>query len=310
MPVDAENQAIADGFAALWGGRGFDLDIFRKAANPPRSAYFADRVARTEDRIIEGPSGPIPIRLYWPKGDTPAGILVYAHGGGFVAGGLETVDGLCSVLTDLAGCVTVSVDYRLAPEHRFPAGLLDVHAATQWAIAQATALGAPRVVAVGGDSAGGALATLACQMARDRGEPQAMFQLLLYPGINLDIDTPERHALARRGYMLTPEFIDWVNSFYCASPADFEADYCTPARSKDLSQLPHALLMVGAFDPLRYEVEAYGARLRQAGVAADFRLYPGAIHGFIGAFPVTRVGRQALKDAGKALRNALATAQP
>jgi acetyl esterase len=281
----------------------------RQAANPPRNGHFADRVARTEDRMIEGPSGPIPIRLYWPKVDMPRGVLVYAHGGGFVAGGLETVDGLCSVLTDLARCVTVSVDYRLAPEHRFPAGLLDVHAALQWTIAEATALGAPRVVAVGGDSAGGTLVTLACQIARDREQPQAMYQLLLYPGINLDVDTPERNALARQGYMLTPELIDWLNSFYCARPDDFEADYCAPIRSKDLSRLPPALLMVGEFDPLRYEVETYGARLRQAGVRADFRLYHGAIHGFIGAFLATRIGRQALKDASAALRAALEAAQ-
>ncbi|HEX5263371.1 MAG TPA: alpha/beta hydrolase [Phenylobacterium sp.] len=309
MELDEENARIVAAFAALWPDGDFDLDRLRTASSPP-SDHHAHRVRRREDARLPAPGGERPIRLYWPRASAPTGVLVYFHGGGFVSGDLETSDGVCCRLTELAECVTLNVDYRLAPEHPFPAGLEDACAAVAWTFKHAAELGAPQRVAVGGDSAGGTLATGACMVRRDRGGPQPLFQLLFYPGINLDIDTPRRNALGRKGYVLTPELIGWLNSFYCATPEGFAAPYCTPARFTDLSGLPSALLIAGDCDPVCFESARYAERLRGAGVDARYSEYAGATHGFFGLFDINAKGRAALKEGGEALRAAFARQVP
>lgn len=220
-------------------------------------------------------------------------------------GDLESADGACRALTHQASCLTISVDYRLAPEHPFPAAVEDAFAATQWAIANASALaGSHARVAVGGDSAGGALAIVACLMSRDRAAPLPAFQLLLYPGVNLKLETPARDALARAGYGLSRELIDWLNGLYCEVDTDFEQAYCAPVYAETLAGLPPALVIVGEFDPLREEDEAFVQRLSAAGIQARCSLYRGTVHGFVTAFEFIDQGRLALGEAAAALRAA------
>ena len=307
MPPDRQNQRLADGFKVSLGAEPFDLARLRAGA-PTWSPKTLNLVARCEDRSIAGPSGPIPIRIYWPNPDAPVGVLTYFHGGGFVAGGLDGVDGVCRVLTDQAGCIVISADYRLAPEHRFPAGLEDAYAAFRWAVLNAGDLGAPARVAVGGDSAGGNLAAVCCLMARDRGESSPVFQLLIYPGVNLKVATPERTALAEAGHLLTPAVIDWLNSLYCERESDFLNPYCAPVHAQDLSGLPAALIVAGEYDPLRFECETYAARLRAAGVEAVYSQYTDSVHGFVNAFEFVDTGRAALRECAAALNRALVDA--
>jgi acetyl esterase len=307
MPPDPQNEMLVAGFRASVGSGPFDLGGLRRGASPAWSESTVRLVERFEDRSIDGPAGPIPVRIYWPRQSKPLGVLVYFHGGGFVAGGLDTVDGVCRTLVDGANCIAVSVDYRLAPEHKFPAGVEDAYAAFLWATRNAEALGAPTRVAVGGDSAGGNFAAVVSLMARDRAEPSPVFQLLIYPGINLTLDTPERAELARAGYLLTPELIDWLNGFYCERESDFLNPYCAPVHADDLTGLPAALVIVGEYDPLRFECETYDDRLRGAGVAVTYSLYAGSVHGFITAFEFIDSGRAALAECAAALRTALGT---
>jgi len=304
MPPDRQNQMLADGFRANLGARPFALARLRGGGAAVWSAQTLNLVARSEDRLIDGPRGPIPIRLYWPNDREPVGVLTYFHGGGFVTGGLDTVDGICRVLSDRADCVVISVDYRLAPEHKFPAGLEDAYAAFQWAVGNAGALGAPARVAVGGDSAGGNFAAVCCLMARDRAEPLPIFQLLIYPGVNLKVATPERTALAAAGYLLTPAVIDWLNGFYCERESDFLNPYCAPVHARNLKDLPPALVVAGEYDPLRFEGETYAARLRGADVEAVYSQYANSVHGFVNAFEFVDTGRAALMECGEALKRA------
>src|SRR5262245_797005 len=185
MPLDPQAKALLDQFVAI-GGQPLSsmavpdarraMDVLAAMRGEPVS------IRSTDDRRIRGPAGEIPVRVYTPTGPAPFPLLVYFHGGGWVLGGIETHDGICRELANGAGCVVVSVDYRLAPEHKFPAAAEDCFAATQWAAAHAGELGADaQRVAVGGDSAGGNLAAVVAQMARDRGGPAVIFQLLIYP---------------------------------------------------------------------------------------------------------------------------------
>ncbi len=294
------------------------VELVRKTRPPISSFTLADirrppavvseatmaLVERVEDRELPGPAGPIPARLYWPNTAGPAGILVFFHGGGFVAGGIPHVDGVCRVLASETGCLVASIGYRLAPEHKFPAGVEDAFAATRWALQEARSLGGVPV-AVGGESAGGTLATVACMMARDKGVPLPDYQLLIYPGINLRLSSPERDALAEEDYLLSAEMIDWVNGFYCQREEDFHNPYCAPAYAEDLSGLPPAVIVAGEYDPLRFENEEYAQKLNAAGVATNFRLYAGAIHGFVSAFQHVDIGRRALEECAADLRAAL-----
>jgi acetyl esterase len=145
-------------------------------------------------------------------------------------------------------------------------------------------------------------------MARDRGAPAPVFQLLIYPGINLDLQTPERTAMGEKGWILTPAFVDWLNSFYCADPGDWQKDYCVPVRSKNLTGLPPARLIVGTCDPLVFEVKDYARRLEASGVPTHCSEYAGAVHGFISGYSFIATARAALDEAAAALKDALRTA--
>lgn len=262
-------------------------------------------VHRVRDAVIPGPGGALPVRVYAPKG---AGlpVLVYLHGGGWVLGDLDSVDPLCRIFANGAGCLVVSVDYRLAPEHPFPAAPEDAYAALRWAAENAQALGADaRRIAIGGDSAGGNLAAAATLMARDRGGPALVYQVLNMPVTNFAFDTPSYEQFAD-DYPLARADMQWFWRHYLARPADGGQPYASPLRAADLRRLPPGLVVTAELDPLRDEGEAYAARLREAGVAVETRRYAGMVHGFTGMAASVDQARRALDEIQHALRAAFA----
>jgi acetyl esterase len=264
-------------------------------------------IYRAEDRRIEGPHGAIPIRIYTPTAATPMGTLVFFHGGGWVLGSVDTYDVLCRTIANAAGCVLVSVDYRLAPEHKFPAAPEDCYAATRWVAANAESLGShPSRIAVGGDSAGGNLAAVVAMMARDRGGPALRFQLLFYPAISAANDTPSQREFAADGFVLSRADMQWFWNHYLTAPADRANPYACPNMARDLSNLPPALVQTASHDPLRDEGEAYAVQMRTAGVKVACTRYDGVTHGFVSFSDMVDKGKQALQEAADALRGAFA----
>ena len=251
-------------------------------------------VASWEDREIPGPASRIRVRLYRPSADGVLPVVVFFHGGGWVMGSIETHDVYCRQLANASKHAVVSVDYRLAPEHKFPAGLEDAYAATCWVWEHAAEIGvAAQRIAVAGDSAGGNLAAAVALMARDRGGPQLTFQLLMYPVLDYDFDTPSYRENAT-GYHLTRAAMIWSWRHYLKNELDGWSPYASPLRAQDLSGLPAAPILTAEFDPLRDEGEAYAARLRAAGVPVSLRRYDGLIHGFARRTNVLDRARDAL----------------
>lgn len=243
----------------------------------------APDVASVAALQADGPAGDIPIRLYRPQGSdaaVPLPLLVYFHGGGWVIGDLDTHDTLCRQLANGAGCAVASVDYRLGPEHRFPAAVDDCIAATRWLRRQAASLQLDGTrLAVGGDSAGGNLATVVAIAARDAGDPPIALQLLIYPATDMRRGAPS-HTTNGQGYLLTRDTIAYFCAHYMgdASESDWRA---SPLLRDDLSGLPPALLLTAGYDPLRDEGLAYAQRLSEAGNRATQICFERQIHGFI-----------------------------
>src|SRR5213594_3317229 len=309
MPLDPEAKALLEQMTAVV--RPFDelsVEEARAAiATLSAAAGEGEAVARVENRTVPGPRGEIPLRVYTPEGRAPFPVLVYFHGGGWVIGNLETHDGVCRHLANAAGAVVVSVEYRLAPEHPFPASGEDAYAATRWVAANAAVIGGDaKRIAVGGDSAGGNLAAVVSLMARDRGGPPLVFQLLVYPVTNVPSAQTASYRENAEGYFLTAKMMHWFWDHYCGKNPDLSDPYLCPLRAKDLKRLPPALVVTAEFDPLRDEGEAYAARLREAGVPVTSKRYPGMIHGFFGMGAVLTQARAATKEAAEALRAAFA----
>ena len=302
------------------------LELAVKAGRPPyhqlspkeaRQMFRETRPAGTpappaiglvKDLTADGPLGSIPLRLYRPA-DVPAAtrlpVLVYFHGGGWVIGDLDTHDVLCRQLTAEAGVSVVSVDYRLAPEHKFPAAVDDAWAATRWVVTHAAELNvdADRL-AVGGDSAGGNLAAVVALLARDQGGPAIRLQALLYPVTDSNVETGSYRDFAD-GFLLTSESMQWFFKHYVNTEAD-RADWrMSPLRAPSLAGLPPALIVTAGFDPLRDEGEAYAKRLREAGVCVDAVCYGGMIHGFAPMGRLIQTGNRAVSMVAGTLRHAL-----
>ena len=250
----------------------------RPASTPP-----APQIGAVRDVLIEGAQA-IPLRVYRPPGVSDSRrlpVLVYFHGGGWVIGDLETHDVLCRQLTAEAGVSVIAVDYRLAPEHKFPAAADDAWAATRWIAAHAAELGvdADRL-AVGGDSAGGNLAAVVALLAREAGGPRIALQILLYPVTDL-VSESQSYADLADGYMLTRDSMRWFRAQYLAKEQDAADWRVSPLRAPSLAGLPPALVVTAGYDPLRDEGEAYARRLREAGVSVDAVSFGGMIHGFV-----------------------------
>ena len=307
MPLDPEAKMLLEQLTTVV--RPFDeLSVVEARAaivTLSAAAGEGEAVARVDNRTVPGPRGEIPVRVYTPEGHAPFPVLVYFHGGGWVIGSLETHDGLCRHLANAAGAVVVSVDYRLAPEHPFPASGEDAYAATRWVAANAAVIGGDaKRIAVGGDSAGGNLAAVVSLMARDRGGPPLVFQLLVYPVTDVPSAKTASYRENAEGYFLTAKMMHWFWDHYCGKNPDLSDPYLCPLRAKDLKRLPPALVVTAEFDPLRDEGEAYAARLREAGSQAHVKRYAGMIHGFFGMGPLLTKAREATKDAAEALRAA------
>jgi acetyl esterase len=267
----------------------------------------APPIYRVEDRQIAGADGPIAARIYTPEGSPPMGVLAYFHGGGWVIGDLESHDHLCRGLANGAGCVVVSVDYRLAPEHVFPAGAEDCYAATKWIAENAAAIGADASrIAVGGDSAGGNIAAVVSMMARDRGGPAIKFQLLLYPVTDCALDTPSQKEFAEDGYTLSRADMEWFWKNYLDPVTERNNPYACPLRAKNLKGLPPALILTASHDPLRDEGERFAERLIAAGVKATCTRYEGVTHAFVSFADMLDKGKEGERQAAEALRAAFA----
>lgn len=277
----------------------------RAAFEAGTAAVFGpyEPVAERHDRRIPGRSGDIPVRVYRPHGAAPLPVLAYYHGGGWVLGGLDTHEGICRALANRARCLVVAVDYRLAPEHRFPAAVEDAWAAVEWLSANAAEIGGdPGRLAVGGDSSGGNLAAVVALRARDRGIRLA-FQLLVYPVTDHDLNTASYLANAD-GYGLRREAMRWFWEQYLGDPAQGSLPDASPLRAANLAGAARALVLTCEYDPLRDEGEAYAERLRRAGVPVAISSYEGMIHGFFRMPAVIDAATLALDEAGSALRQA------
>jgi acetyl esterase len=248
----------------------------------------------------------VPVRIYRPRSLVgPAGVLVYFHGGGFNAGSVDSHHGTERELADGAGCVAVSVEYRLAPENPYPAPLDDCVAALHWVAAHAGEIGAdPSRIAIGGDSAGGNLAAAVALRNRDEGGPQLALQLLVYPVIDVACATPSMTSNGT-GYMLTADSMRWMWSNYLDAGAGAQDPYACPSAASDLTGLPPAYVVTAEFDPLRDEGEAYAAALEAAGVPTELVRYDGQLHGFFSMHALAPQAKVATEAACAALRQAL-----
>ena len=311
MPLDPQAQRVIEAVAQL-NLKPVESSTPEEARESLRIRTEAlgpfDSVAAVADHRVPVKGGAITARVYSPGGPGPHPALVYYHGGGWVIGDLYTHDGLCRSLTNAARCVVVSVDYRLAPEFKYPVAVEDSYAALAWTAANAGRLGIdPRRVAVGGDSAGGNLATVVALVAGERGGPGIVHQVLIYPVTDYDFGTPSYHENAT-GYLLTRDGMRWFWSHYLGREAQGLERYASPLRAPSLAGLPSALVITAECDPLRDEGEAYAARLRDAGVAVTLTRYPGMIHGFIRMTRILDQARTALDEIAGSLQKAFAAA--
>ena len=308
MALDPQARFLLDQLAAQGGLELQELTPkeARRAFSALRLPIPAEPVAHVENRSIPGPAGAVPVRVYRSKGAAaPAPGLVYFHGGGWVVGDLESHDNFCRALANRTHAVVVSVDYRLAPEHRCPAAAEDCYAATRWVAEHGAAIGVDGArIAVAGDSAGGNLAAVVALLARDRGGPSLRHQVLIYPVADHDFETPSYRDNAT-GYLLTRASMQWFWSHYAPDEAQRSEAHASPLRAEKLVGLPPATVITAEYDPLRDEGEAYAARLREAGVATVATRYDGQVHGFVSLFEVFDQGKVATEQIAAALRAAL-----
>lgn len=306
MPLDPLIQAINDQAAAT--------PQPERTVEGMRNAYLgivalsgeAAALHEVESRTIPGPAGDIPIRVYKPSAATDLPVCLYFHGGGFVIGNLDSHDHICRALAARSGTAIVAVDYRLAPENRFPAGVDDCWAATQWVAANGEAIGVDASrLGVAGDSAGGNLAAVMTLRARDAGSPSIAFQLLIYPAVSHD-EFPSRSAAETQTVFLNVELMRWFWENYMPEGADPSTPDLSPLCATDLAGLPPAFVVTAECDPLRDEGEAYAKRLVDAGVPVDFRLVETMPHAFFHMAGVLPVAEQTVVEAAEALGKALA----
>lgn len=302
MPLNSQVQGFLQSLAAAGAPAFHTLPPAqcRQAINalmsmmPPSKAVLAG----VRDTHIAGPASAIKLRIYTPIGSGPFPILMYFHGGGFVIGDLDTFDKLCRETCGGAGVVVVSVDYRLAPEHPFPAASDDCLAATRWAAAHAAELnGDLSRIGVSGDSAGGNLAAVTALRLRDEGGPALKAQLLVYPVADADPDAYPSMTDNAEGYLLSRADMNWFFEHYVKDLGAVGNPILCPIKATSHAGLPPALVITAEFDPLRDEGNAYAKTLADAGVAVEHRCYDGAIHGFYTFFGALSLGREAVDQA-------------
>ena len=263
-------------------------------------------VATVEDRTIPGPGGAIPVRIYRPSVDQLLPVCLYFHGGGWVIGSLNSHDPICRQLSAWGNVTVVSVDYRLAPEHPFPAAIEDAWSATQWIAANGAELGVDSSrLAVAGDSAGGNLSTVTTLRAREAGEPKIAFQLLIYPAVSHE-ELPSRTHPDTQTLFLNVDLMRWFWENYASDGVDPSSPDVSPMHASDLSGLPPAFVITAECDPLRDEGEAYAKKLIEAGVSVDYRHIDAMPHAFFHMGGVLPAAKAAIAEAAEALGKALA----
>jgi len=279
--------------------RAFINAAAQELSGPPKN------VATVEELNALGPGGQIPVRVYTPQGDGPFPVLIYYHGGGWVFGSLDTHDNVCRFLSDGAACVVVSVDYRLAPENKFPAAVEDAYAASQWVKFNVGFINGDLTrIAVGGDSAGATLAAVVALMFRDKPGPHPVFQLLAYPSTDLSSFDTDSYRECGEGYGLTKAALEWFRGHYLENEEDRLNPQVSPLLAEDLSGLPPALVITAEFDVLRDEGKAYAKRLHEAGVPVTHKEYPGMIHAGVAWAVALDLVSDALDEAVTKLRSA------
>ena len=273
---------------------------------------FSEPIFRSENRRIPGPASDLAIRIYTPREIRTAEklpMLMWFHGGGFVIGSIDTHDSVCRMLANQADCIVVSVDYRLAPESKFPAAVEDCEAALKWVALHAVEFGGdPACIAVGGDSAGANLATVIAILARDAAHPKLVFQLLIYPCTAPEPETASHHKF-RDGYVLTRHTITWFYRQYLKSDKDEKDFRFAPLILDDLSGLPEAFILVAGYDPLRDEGVDYARRLIEAGNRVRLSNYDGMIHGFYLMGGAVDAARRAVSESAQVMREAFDAAR-
>ena len=299
MPVDPQIQALLDRGTGVPATHTLPVDEARRQYEA-RIALMAaaPEMASVVERSIDGEGGPLKLRIYTPFGDSVFPLLMFFHGSGFVLCSLDTHDGMCRNLAAGIGCVVVSVDYRLAPEHKFPKGPDDCLAATRWAAVHAAEFRAdPKRIMVAGDSAGGNMAAVIAQRIRDEGGPALCGQMLLYPVTDYYTRGTRSYEENANGYGLTRDTMKWFWDHYLNHPGEGEDPGASPLRATDLSGLPSAYVLSAEYDPLRDEAELYGERLRASDVPVQITRRPGMNHGFMFWVGIVAGADAAMKDA-------------
>jgi acetyl esterase/lipase len=307
--LDPEIQPIVDLMNAAPGPPAHLVPIDQARAAHERESLVmggpGEEVASVRDIGVQGPGGPVPVRVFRPAGDGLLPVVAYLHGGGWVLGTLDGFSPLCRALANASGAIVASVGYRLAPEHPFPAGLEDTRAAVRWLAANAGELGGdPDRIAVAGDSAGGNLATVVARRLRDEGGPALRFQALVYPVCDSGINTPSYRECGD-GFGLTAAGMRRYWELYLDG-ADGRDPDASPLQAEDLSGLPPAFVLTLRHDVLRDEGETYARALEAAGVPVTLRRYDGAVHGFLRWLAKAEISRRAVAELGAALRAGLA----
>ncbi|HEY5071337.1 MAG TPA: alpha/beta hydrolase [Caulobacteraceae bacterium] len=311
MPIDRRAGRLLEMLAAAGDGAGSyqNADDRRRSLDDLIRLTQGDPPAlvRVGEIAIQGPRGAIPLRLYEPfaTGDRPGPALLFLHGGGWVAGGLESHDALCRRLALACACTLIAVGYRLAPEHPFPAALVDCQAALEWLGENAASLGIdPHRIGVAGDSAGGTLAAAVCLAARDAGRPPLALQLLLCPILDVAARSASRRRLAR-GHFLDEQTLERDLELYCPPGVARCDPRLSPLRAGDFRGLPPALVHLAEFDPFRDEGEAYARRLADAGVKVQLTCHRGMIHFFYALASAIPYALAAIDGVGREVRQAM-----
>jgi acetyl esterase len=312
MPLDPVLKGFLDQMSSVPGPK-----MWEGSAEEGRQAFVGLMqlagpkdvpIGKVENISTKGIYGNVPLRIYSPvaAGSDSLPVLIYFHGGGFVIGDLDTHDGLCRMFANDAGCRVVAVHYRLAPENKYPAAVNDAFSALAWVVVNASELGIdPNRVAVGGDSAGGALAAIMAQMAKEKGGPKLALQMLLFPVTQIGGETRSLKEFAV-GYFLEKNTLDWFFGHYLPAGADKANTWVSPLASTSLQGLPPAFVMLGGFDPLHDEGEMYAAKLREAGVPVTLADYSDMVHCFIYLQTILPQAREGMAAASKALKAAFA----
>ncbi len=265
-------------------------------------------VAELRDVSFEGPGGELKLRIYRPVKGELLPVVVYYHGGGWTLGGLDSHDNLCRAISNAAHAALVSVDYRLAPEHPFPAAVDDAYAGLVWAHENAKSFGGdPSRIALAGDSAGGNLAAVVAVLARDRSGPRISHQALFYPATDLANLTTESHRNFAQGYYLTKNYIEKFREMYVPDKSKWSDPRVSPLFARNLSGLPPALVITAEFDSLRDEGESYAQRLQKSGVPVHVQRFPGMIHGFLGMERIFPQSAEAVELIGVEMKKHLAS---